>query len=146
MHFMHITWYGTHISHIFTLHNDNLVMFQLFVHRYRSGKIRETEVPGDAPTVLHVYHTVIPTAIEIPSGKYSMSATYIASHSNDREDALVVFEQAIRHPNDLLTSHKQVRPFSGVIHLTSSVWVIGNMSIFLSFKYFQTILYFGIVL
>lgn len=99
-------------------------MFQLFVYRYLSGKIRETEVPGDAPTVLHVYHTVIPTAIEIPSGKDSMSVTYIASHSNDREDALVAFKQAIRHPNDLLTSHKQVRTFSSMICLTLSEPVV----------------------
>ncbi|XP_045179575.2 protein-glucosylgalactosylhydroxylysine glucosidase-like [Mercenaria mercenaria] len=74
---------------------------------YHYGQIREPELPDATPSKLHVYHTVVPDTLTLPSGTESMTLTYIASHSNDQEDAHRAYRNALRLGNHLLTSHKQ---------------------------------------
>lgn len=89
---------------------------------YRCGRVRETELEVETPAMLHVYHTVIPTAVEIPSGTASMSVTYVASHSTNQTDAFSAYGEALHQQyDDVLALHKKE---------WTALWESGRIDVF----------------
>lgn len=78
-------------------------------NRYHEGTVRETEISGDDSPVIHVYHTTVPDTLLLPTSENFLSRTFVASLSQDKQDALDYYEMALTDGDGLLLqSHKEV--------------------------------------
>ncbi|XP_052777171.1 protein-glucosylgalactosylhydroxylysine glucosidase-like [Mya arenaria] len=70
-----------------------------------SGVTRDPETRDLLATPLHVYYSDIPAFLSLPSNQDSLTVTFAASYSTDKDDALNHFTEAFKGDEHLKASH-----------------------------------------
>ena len=82
---------------------------QHLITRYHEGTIKETELAGDKPAIIHVYHSSVPEHLVLSSSEDTETKTFVASMSRDKQDALNFYKMATANTGELLLqSHNEV--------------------------------------